>query len=142
MARQIWLLTTEYNQYDQYGEYFVAAFEEFPTIRPATCCPEGRQSELAPVRRSTGSHQERWWSGWCRISVVQPRTVQPSMTPRYPWHLIVFWQDKLRRGMPIKELAMAYGMGVREFKKVLREYDMKIHPEMYARKSATKSRVR
>lgn len=27
----IWVLTTEYNEYDQYGEYFVTAFKDKPT---------------------------------------------------------------------------------------------------------------
>jgi hypothetical protein len=27
----IWILTEEYNQYDQYGEYFVAVFASKPT---------------------------------------------------------------------------------------------------------------
>ena len=26
----VWVLTTEYNEYDQYGEYFVAVFKEIP----------------------------------------------------------------------------------------------------------------
>ena len=27
---KVWLLTTEYNDYDQYGEYFLACFAEKP----------------------------------------------------------------------------------------------------------------
>jgi len=28
----MWILTIEYNEYDQFGEYFVAAFKEKPTF--------------------------------------------------------------------------------------------------------------
>lgn len=28
----MWVLTREYNNYDQHGEYFVAAFKEKPTF--------------------------------------------------------------------------------------------------------------
>lgn len=28
----VWLLTTEYNAYDQFGEYFLEMFAEFPTF--------------------------------------------------------------------------------------------------------------
>lgn len=31
MNSSIWVLTTEYNQYDQYGAYFVAAWAEKPS---------------------------------------------------------------------------------------------------------------
>ena len=27
----VWLLTKEYNEYDQYGEYFIAVFSEKPS---------------------------------------------------------------------------------------------------------------
>jgi hypothetical protein len=30
--RYAYVLTAEHNQYDQYGEYFVALFEEIPTV--------------------------------------------------------------------------------------------------------------
>ena len=29
--KTIWIVTTEYNEYDQYGEYFVACFLEKPS---------------------------------------------------------------------------------------------------------------
>jgi len=28
----VWILTEEYNEYDQHGEYFLAVFKEKPTI--------------------------------------------------------------------------------------------------------------
>lgn len=31
MSRQIWVLLEEYNEYDQQGKYFVAAFSREPT---------------------------------------------------------------------------------------------------------------
>ncbi len=30
--KTLWVITREENQYDQYGEYFVAAFSEKPTL--------------------------------------------------------------------------------------------------------------
>ena len=29
----VWILTVEYNDYDQYGEYFVAVFKDKPTAQ-------------------------------------------------------------------------------------------------------------
>jgi hypothetical protein len=29
----VWILTVEYNEYDQYGEYFVAVFKDKPTAQ-------------------------------------------------------------------------------------------------------------
>ena len=29
----VWILTKEYNDYDQYGEYFVAVFKDKPTAK-------------------------------------------------------------------------------------------------------------
>lgn len=30
--KTVWILTEEYNDYDQHGEYYVAAFQDQPTI--------------------------------------------------------------------------------------------------------------
>jgi hypothetical protein len=38
-----WILTTSYNDHNQYGDYFVAAFEQFPTdqqLKNCGICPE------------------------------------------------------------------------------------------------------
>jgi hypothetical protein len=32
----VWILTDEYNMYDQYGEYFIAVFKEKPTHQQLT----------------------------------------------------------------------------------------------------------
>lgn len=32
MGNTVWVLTEEYNQYDQYGKYFRAVFKDKPTI--------------------------------------------------------------------------------------------------------------
>lgn len=32
MKNTVWVLTEEYNEYDQYGEYFLAVFKEKATI--------------------------------------------------------------------------------------------------------------
>jgi hypothetical protein len=37
--KYVWMLTTEYNEYDQYGEYFVGVFQEKPSVEAlATFC--------------------------------------------------------------------------------------------------------
>lgn len=36
MKCKVWILTREENQYDQYGEYYVAAFETKPTHQQLT----------------------------------------------------------------------------------------------------------
>lgn len=32
MSNKVWVLTEEYNQYDQYGEYYLAVFKDKPTL--------------------------------------------------------------------------------------------------------------
>lgn len=32
MKSTVWILTEEYNRYDQYGEYYIAVFQDKPTI--------------------------------------------------------------------------------------------------------------
>lgn len=33
MAKGVWILTSEYNDHDQHGEYFEAAFENKPSLK-------------------------------------------------------------------------------------------------------------
>ena len=33
---KVWILTEEYNEYDQHGEYFISAFKEKPTPQQLT----------------------------------------------------------------------------------------------------------
>ena len=30
--KSVWILTEEYNDYDQHGEYYIAAFRDVPTV--------------------------------------------------------------------------------------------------------------
>jgi hypothetical protein len=32
MKEKVWILTEEYNDYDQHGEYFISVFKDKPTI--------------------------------------------------------------------------------------------------------------
>jgi hypothetical protein len=32
MCKKVWVLTTEYNEYDQHGEYFVCVFAKHPAL--------------------------------------------------------------------------------------------------------------
>lgn len=62
---EVWILTEEHNAYDQYGEYFVAVFEEKPSLKQLAqyvdcyyCTPEhvwhggGRTSHM----------EDTWWN--------------------------------------------------------------------------------
>ena len=59
---KVWILTTEYNEYDQYGEYFIAVFSQLPSVRdlasftiPADQCEH--------VRKGGGriAAEQQWW---------------------------------------------------------------------------------
>lgn len=58
----VWILTTEYNDYDQYGEYFLQAFASKPT-------PEQLVAEGVPLNRidrvlnggGRKSNDHQWW---------------------------------------------------------------------------------
>lgn len=58
----IWLLTEEYNRYDQLGEYFVRAFKEFPTFEQLLAA-EVPEQDLTHVRNGGGrkATEDHWF---------------------------------------------------------------------------------
>lgn len=61
--KSVWVLTTEYNDYDQHGEYFVAVFEEYPTL--AQLQSAGVEEDfLSHVKQGGGrtdKYEDQWW---------------------------------------------------------------------------------
>ena len=62
---KVWILTEEHNDYDQYGEYFVAVFAEKPSLkqieRYVDCCyctPE----HVWHGGGRTGHLEDVWWN--------------------------------------------------------------------------------
>lgn len=58
----VWVLTTEHNEYDQFGEYFVAVFLNKPT--PIELEWYGISVEDIPHVQNGGgrqSHENQWW---------------------------------------------------------------------------------
>ena len=58
---KVWILTEEYNDYDQHGGYFVAVFKDKPT-------PEQLEAVgVGPTRINhvlTGGGREKWEDQW------------------------------------------------------------------------------
>lgn len=46
-ARYVYVLTAEHNQYDQYGAYFVAVFEDIPSIQQLADFLAGEQEHVS-----------------------------------------------------------------------------------------------
>ena len=62
MKNKIWLLTEEYNQYDQYGEYFLSAFKDKPTQEQLEQCGI-QKNEIEHVLNGGGriKYEDQWY---------------------------------------------------------------------------------
>lgn len=63
MSNKVWILTKEYNQYDQYGEYYIAAFANKPT--PEQLIKLGINEYLTPHVLNGGGrkkYDEEWYN--------------------------------------------------------------------------------
>jgi hypothetical protein len=65
MKPKIWVLTTEYNDYDQHGEYFVAAFLSKPGFDALLeIVGSEKVAERLLAKDSTGGRigvEHQWW---------------------------------------------------------------------------------
>jgi hypothetical protein len=72
MVNHVWVLTRAINQYDQDGDYFVAAFGNYPTkedlIKVTKCSEEYIQHILEKGGRK---HKENEWYYLTKIRYVQ-----------------------------------------------------------------------
>ena len=59
---KVWVLTKEYNDYDQYGEYFIAVFSEKPHHSQLTECEVPRH-RLRHVLNGGGrvDYEDEWF---------------------------------------------------------------------------------
>ena len=73
MSSTIWVLTEEYNDYGQYGEYFVAAFKVKPTVEEL--------QKLCEVDEETAEHI---WNGGgqCKTGTGNKTCYEDN------WHLL------------------------------------------------------
>ena len=62
---EVWLLTSEYNDYDQHGEYFVAVYIGKPSSQQIqkTC----GVNEIGASRILNGGGRERWEYQWYNL---------------------------------------------------------------------------
>jgi hypothetical protein len=68
-SKTLWVVTCEYNDYDQYGEYFEAVFAERPTLVELTGILE--DSELAEHLLNTGGGRRELEDEWYWLREVQ-----------------------------------------------------------------------
>ena len=60
----MWVLTTEFNDYDQHGEYFMAAFIEKPTFKQLKSITEQTDVIVGKLTRGGGRHhyEYQWYN--------------------------------------------------------------------------------
>ena len=61
--QSVWILTTEHNDYDQHGEYFVEVFKECPTLDQLRFAGVEGDS-LSHVKQGGGrtdKYEDQWW---------------------------------------------------------------------------------
>ena len=65
MSGSIWILTSEFNEYDQHGEYFVKAWPRKPTLEELTEAGDwGSDMSYAAHVQSGGGQldaEDEWW---------------------------------------------------------------------------------
>lgn len=63
---KIWILTEEYNQYDQYGEYYVAAWSQKPTAAQLAVHVDYTDEGITHILGGGGRlrYEDRWY--WLR----------------------------------------------------------------------------
>mgnify|MGYP006935484260 CR=1 FL=1 len=66
----IWILTKEVNDYDQYGQYFVSAFNSKPTFHQLFDL--GLSKEQAKHLLETGGGRIEWENEWYFLKEVEP----------------------------------------------------------------------
>lgn len=67
MSKSVWVLTNEYNDYDQHGEYFVAVFGDPPTLENLSTFVTGyyvNDAYLKHVKAGGGRLEDEdvWWN--------------------------------------------------------------------------------
>ena len=60
---KVWILTTEYNAYDQYGEYFVDVFQNKPTLFRIMEDLQCSEEEALHILNGGGrkNYEEQWF---------------------------------------------------------------------------------
>lgn len=63
MKNTVWILTEEYNQYDQYGEYYLAAFKDKPTVEQLMKFEMNKETALH-VQNGGGriKYEDQWFN--------------------------------------------------------------------------------
>ena len=63
--QSVWVLTTEHNDHDQHGEYFVEVFREYPTFEQLEVA--GVDSESLPHVKQGGGRTEKYEDQWWHL---------------------------------------------------------------------------
>lgn len=64
MQNTVWILTEEHNDYNQYGEYFIAAFLEKPTLEKLMSLD---MSESIAKHVLTGGGRQKYEDQWFNL---------------------------------------------------------------------------
>jgi len=65
--KTVWIITEEYNEYDQHGQYFIAWFSEKPTVEQITKCLDCDDNTAIHVANGGGRrvfgvrHEDQWY---------------------------------------------------------------------------------
>ncbi len=62
---EIWIVTSEYNEYDQYGAYFEAAYDHKPSFQELKLLTEEDDATVRRLTRGggrTGKLEDKWWN--------------------------------------------------------------------------------
>jgi hypothetical protein len=64
----MWIVTTEFNDYDQHGEYFVAAYYKKPTFQQLKELI--KQDDVTVGKLTSGGGRQKWENQWWYLREV------------------------------------------------------------------------
>jgi len=69
----MWVVTTEYNDYNQHGEYFLAAFSKKPSFKQLKILIQENDVIVGKLTRGGGRHEVEF--KWYNLIEVKDRSI-------------------------------------------------------------------